>query len=235
MLFALEAARGLPAPHGRLPRDGGQVAARRRPLHRQDPGGRLRRRWRRRTGPFRPCRPIPGRTSTSAATRRPPWSGCWPPSTASKAPPRLGESSEFKYIRTLMPRGDRREDGFVYLSDPFIRRLVGPELKLTEGRRMVCYNNLRMIGHAAMLYRTQFGKQPKSLEELAEAGCLPPSFAHAKVGRRRQAARLPERRKVFALGRRHDRRLLASRPRPADGPLPGNPAGAGDRAGGRRV
>ncbi len=94
--------------------------------------------------------------------------------------PRLGESSEFKYIRTLMPRGDRREDGFVYLSDPFIRRLIGPEMKLTEERRMVCYNHLRMIGHAAMLYRTQFGKQAKSLEELAEAGCLPPSLAHAK-------------------------------------------------------
>src|SRR5262249_23011747 len=34
---------------------------------------------------------------------------------------RLGESSEFAYIRTLMPRGAKEEDGFVYLSDPFIR------------------------------------------------------------------------------------------------------------------
>ncbi len=93
--------------------------------------------------------------------------------------PRLGESTEFKYIRTLMPRGDAREDGFVYLSDPFIRRIVGPEQKLTEGRRLICYNNLRMIGHAAMLYRTQYGKQAKSLDELVEARCLPPSFGRA--------------------------------------------------------
>jgi len=95
---------------------------------------------------------------------------------------RLGESTELKYIRTLMVRGDEREDGFIYLSDPFIRRLVGPELKLTERRRMLCYNHLRMIGHAAMLYRTQFGKQPGSLEELAESGCAPGVFGQGKFG-----------------------------------------------------
>ncbi len=99
-----------------------------------------------------------------------------------KGIPRLGETTEFKYIRTLMPRGDKREDGLVYLSDPFIRRLVGPELKLTEARRMLCYNHLRMIGHAAMLYRTQFGKAPKSLDELSETGC-------ARVGTRHDPER----------------------------------------------
>jgi len=70
---------------------------------------------------------------------------------------RLGDSAEFRYIRTLMPRGAKEEDGFVYLSDPFIRRLVGPELKLTERRRMICFNHLRLIGHAAMLFRTLYG------------------------------------------------------------------------------
>jgi hypothetical protein len=86
---------------------------------------------------------------------------------------RLGETTEFKYIRTLMVPGDKREDGFVYLSDPFIRRLVGPEMKLTERRRMLCYNHLRMIGHAAMLYRTQHGQKPESVEQLVRARCLP--------------------------------------------------------------
>lgn len=89
---------------------------------------------------------------------------------------RLGESTEFKYIRTLMVRGDEKEDGFVYLSDPFIRRLVGPQLKLTERRRMLCYNHLRMIGHGAMLYRTQFGKRPESLEQIAAGRCSPGVF-----------------------------------------------------------
>ncbi len=88
----------------------------------------------------------------------------------------LAETTEYKYIRTLMVRGDEREDVFVYLSDPLIRRLVGPQLKLTEMRRMLCYNHLRMIGHAAMLHRTQYGKQASSLAQLVDHGCAPEKF-----------------------------------------------------------
>src|SRR5262249_41709763 len=86
---------------------------------------------------------------------------------------RLGETEEFKYIRRLMPRGAKEEDGFVYLSDPFIRRLVGPQLKLTERRRMLCFNHLKMIGHASLMYRTEHGQAPKSLAALAPAECSP--------------------------------------------------------------
>ncbi len=93
----------------------------------------------------------------------------------------LGESTEFKYIRTLMPRGAQQEHGFVYLSDPFIRRVVGPELKLTQVRRMYCYNHLRMIGHASTLYRTQYGRPPASLEELFKTGCAPGMFDEGKL------------------------------------------------------
>ncbi|NUQ61830.1 MAG: DUF1559 domain-containing protein [Pirellulales bacterium] len=89
---------------------------------------------------------------------------------------RLGDTDEFAYIRTLLPRGAEEEDGLVYLSDPFIRRLVGPQLKLTERRRMLCYNHLRMIGHAALLYRTQTGRTAETLRGLAQAGCSPGEF-----------------------------------------------------------
>ena len=74
---------------------------------------------------------------------------------------RLGDSSEFAFIRTLMPRGAKEEDGFLYLSDPFIRKLVGPGLKLTERRRVLCYNHLRMIAHASLMYRGESGKFPR--------------------------------------------------------------------------
>ena len=94
---------------------------------------------------------------------------------------RLGDTSEFAYIRTLMPRGDAREDGFVYLSDPFVRRLVGPSLKLTERRRLLCYNHLRMIGHAALLFRTERGRAPKSLEELRDSGAAPGLFGEGEL------------------------------------------------------
>src|SRR5262249_6551084 len=93
----------------------------------------------------------------------------------------LGATAEFAYIRTLMPRGAKEEDGFIYLSDPFIRRLMGPQLKLTERRRALCYNHLRMIGHAALLYRTENGKVPESLAALADAQCAPGLFGDAQL------------------------------------------------------
>ncbi|MCA9039777.1 MAG: DUF1559 domain-containing protein [Planctomycetaceae bacterium] len=94
---------------------------------------------------------------------------------------RLGETDEFAYIRTLMPQGASDEDGFVYLSDPFIRHLVGSQLKLTARRRMLCYNHLRMINHAALLYRTEQGKNATSLEDLTIAGCTPGEFGIGKL------------------------------------------------------
>jgi hypothetical protein len=94
---------------------------------------------------------------------------------------RLGDTAEFAYIRTLMPRGAAEEDGLIYLSDPFIRRLVGPELKLTERRRMLCYNHLRMIGHAALMHLTEFGHAPDSLSTLAKTECAPGVFGDGQL------------------------------------------------------
>ncbi len=98
-----------------------------------------------------------------------------------KAVRRLGESAEFKYVRTRMTRDAGEEDGFVYLSDAFVRHLVGPQLKLTERRRVLVYNHLRMIGHAALLFRTEYGRAPKSLEELADTKCAPGIFGKEKL------------------------------------------------------
>ena len=100
---------------------------------------------------------------------------------AGKPVRRLGDTDELAYIRTLMPAGAAEEDGFVYLSDPFIRRVVGPQLKLTEAHRMICFNHLRMIGNAALLYRTEHGKAPSSLEELAKANCTPGVFGQGEL------------------------------------------------------
>ena len=95
---------------------------------------------------------------------------------------RLGDTDEYKYIRTLMKRGAAEEDGFVYLSDPFIRRMVGAEVKLTERRRMLCYNHLRMIGHASLMYATERGKAPESLDGLVGSECLPLDFGSGQLG-----------------------------------------------------
>lgn len=93
----------------------------------------------------------------------------------------LGQSAEYRYIRALLPRGDAREDVLVYLSDPFIRRLLGPRVFLTQLRRLETLGHLRMISHASMLYRTQFGRRPKTLSALAEGGCTPGIFGQGKL------------------------------------------------------
>lgn len=95
--------------------------------------------------------------------------------------PSLADSVEFAYMRTLMPLGAKEEDGLIYLSDPFIRRLTGPTLKLTERRRVLCYNHLRMISHACALYESENGEAPESIDDLLEKQCLPPSFGDKRL------------------------------------------------------
>lgn len=95
------------------------------------------------------------------------------------SPESLGATDEFRYIRTLIPAGDENEDGLIYLSDPFIRQLMGPELKLTEHRRLRCASVMRMIGHGAALFRGENGRWPKSMKEIEDAECLPAGFGDA--------------------------------------------------------
>ncbi|MFL5329322.1 MAG: hypothetical protein ACJ8C4_10440 [Gemmataceae bacterium] len=95
---------------------------------------------------------------------------------------RLGESTEFAFIRTILPRGDGDEDGIIYLSDPCIRRLVGPRVKLGQRRRLMAFNHLKMIEHAALMFRTENGRAPKSFEEMAlSSDCAPGIFGRGKL------------------------------------------------------
>ncbi len=47
----------------------------------------------------------------------------------------LGRSAEFRYMLTQLPVTDSTRV-YAYFSDPFIRRLVGPQVKLSQARRM---------------------------------------------------------------------------------------------------
>ena len=84
----------------------------------------------------------------------------------------LGQTDEFRYIRTLYTLDSDLEDGLVYLSDPFVRHLIGAESKLTQRDRLVCGVNLRMLGYASLLHRTQTGAAPDSIAGLARSGWL---------------------------------------------------------------
>ena len=68
-----------------------------------------------------------------------------------KRPP-LADSGDFKYMRTIFKRNDPARDGFAFLSDPFIRQLVGPASKIKEKRRLEGLTSLTMASNAALFH-----------------------------------------------------------------------------------
>ncbi|MCL1834234.1 MAG: DUF3352 domain-containing protein, partial [Leptospirales bacterium] len=84
-----------------------------------------------------------------------------------KRPP-LADASDYKYMRSIYPTGAENEDGFIYLSDKFIRYLLSPELRIKEARRV--YEGIRLsVLEKYMIYYFQLtGKYPASIEEIVE-------------------------------------------------------------------
>jgi hypothetical protein len=72
----------------------------------------------------------------------------------------IADNLDFRYMRTVFPATAEDEDGFIYLSDPFIRKLLSPRWKIEGQRRIICQNHLRMIANAATMYRIELRKQP---------------------------------------------------------------------------
>ena len=64
--------------------------------------------------------------------------------------PRMADAKDFLYMRTIFPGDAAQEDAFLYLSDPFIRRVVGAEQKIGRLRQARCAANLRAIGFAGL-------------------------------------------------------------------------------------
>lgn len=82
--------------------------------------------------------------------------------------PSLFDALDYRYLTTLLPPGDAADSGYLFASEAFIKRNIGPELKISEKRRLQCFNNLVMLNHASMLYRLENDRSPTSLTELDE-------------------------------------------------------------------
>lgn len=80
--------------------------------------------------------------------------------THARRRPSMAENADFRYMRTIFPSG-AAEDGFLYFSDAFIRKLIGPRWKIEAQRRIICQNHLRMITNAATMYRTELRREPE--------------------------------------------------------------------------
>ena len=52
---------------------------------------------------------------------------------------------------------------------------MGPAAKISEKRRLECYNNLVMLNNAAMFYRMEYGRSPGSLADLVQGRFIDPA------------------------------------------------------------
>ncbi len=84
----------------------------------------------------------------------------------------LGRSAEFRYMLTQLPLTASTRL-YTYFSDPFIRRLVGPEVKIGQLRRVEALAELELITAGALLYRLDGHAGVATLTELQQLGYLP--------------------------------------------------------------
>ncbi|MBF0546011.1 MAG: hypothetical protein HQM08_16325 [Candidatus Riflebacteria bacterium] len=64
----------------------------------------------------------------------------------------LAKTPDFRYMRTIFPLYNEREDAFLYLSDAHIRRLVSSKSKIGRLRRLICSTNLKMLSNASTMW-----------------------------------------------------------------------------------
>jgi WD40 repeat protein len=78
----------------------------------------------------------------------------------------LAGALDFRYMRTVFAPNDPSEDGFLFLSDAFIRQLVGPASKIKQKRRLEALGSLTLVSHAARFVAWETGKLPADQQAL---------------------------------------------------------------------
>ncbi|MDR2430483.1 MAG: hypothetical protein LBD14_06335 [Puniceicoccales bacterium] len=81
----------------------------------------------------------------------------------------LGHSDEFRVMTARLPAttDDANSGAYVYFSDPFIRRLTGPAVKIGQLRRAVTRARMEAITLAALSHRLDHGVDVPDLAQLA--------------------------------------------------------------------
>jgi len=94
--------------------------------------------------------------------------------TAAGLEPALYDAIDYRYVSTILPPEPEENSGYVFASEAFIKHLVGPTSKISEKRRLECYNNLVMLNNASLFYRLEYGRSPGSLTELIDKRFIEP-------------------------------------------------------------
>jgi hypothetical protein len=91
----------------------------------------------------------------------------------------LGQSAELRYMLSELPIGAGTR-AFVYLSDPFIRRMVGPAVKIGQLRRMRAAADMTLIAAGALLRRLDGRTDAADVATLVQLGYVPRSVSPAE-------------------------------------------------------
>lgn len=81
----------------------------------------------------------------------------------------LGESDELRCMRHKLPDSAATVAWF-YFSDPFIRRLTGPEVKIGQHRRLAAREAMESLTAAALLYQLDHGQPSPDKDTLIRKG-----------------------------------------------------------------
>ncbi len=88
--------------------------------------------------------------------------------------PALIDAADYRYITTILPPSESAETGYLFASEAFLKRLVSPQFKISEKRRLECFNNLVMLNNASLFYRLEHNESPESLTDLVEGHFIDP-------------------------------------------------------------
>jgi hypothetical protein len=95
----------------------------------------------------------------------------------------LAEARDFQYMRTIFRHDDKDEAGFAYLSDAFIRQLVGPASKIKEKRRLEALTSMYMLTEGALYHAWETGKAPGDRDTLLASAGLKADEIYLPEGR----------------------------------------------------
>jgi hypothetical protein len=80
----------------------------------------------------------------------------------------LADAKDYHYVTTILPPDAAENTGYFYASEAFLKSIVGPAAKISQKRRLQCFNNLVMLNNASLLYRLENNASPDSLSSLIE-------------------------------------------------------------------
>jgi hypothetical protein len=88
--------------------------------------------------------------------------------------PSLADALDYQYVTTILPPSEAENSGYLFVSEDFIKRMIGPAAKISQKRRLQCFNNLVMLNNASLFYRLEHDRAPASLSELIEGRFIDP-------------------------------------------------------------